>query len=51
VHELERTLVRDPGIVHTIEPAHQFGTYCVEVVVVVEIEALDECEGRRRASR
>ena len=42
--ELERALVGRTSLVDAIEPAQQLGARCVQIVVRVELEAVDQCE-------
>ena len=44
VDELERARVGCPGVVDAVEPAQQLGAGGVQVVVAVELEAVDERE-------
>ena len=53
VDELERAVVGRAGLVDAVEPAQQLGARRVQVVVAVEVEALDQRERapRRRPPR
>ena len=42
--ELERALVGRTSLVDAIEPAQRLGARCVQIVVRVELEAVDQCE-------
>ena len=49
--ELERAPVRRAGLVDAVEPAQQLGARRVEVVVAVELEAVDQGERRLDVAR
>ena len=52
VHELERAAVRRAGVIHATEPAQELGAGRVQVVVGVELQALDrgQCPSTSPAS-
>jgi len=49
-HELQRSLVRRLGVGFAAEAAQELGSGRVEVVVAVELEAVDEGERRLRVA-
>ena len=45
IRECERLVIGRARLVVAVEAAEKFGSRCVEEVVLVEVERVDDCEG------